>query len=249
MTTFLLLAGAGFAAGFVNAIAGGGTLLSFPALLYGGLPAITANATNTFALWPGSLASAWAYRRRLWENRRLIVTYAAPSLIGGVAGAMLLLATSERTFRAIVPYLILLACGLLVLNEPIGRWLAERAQLHPRKHAVVLWGCQLIIGIYGGYFGAGIGILMLAAMAIFLPEDLQVANALKTLLAALINGAALVYFILSGTIDYRLGAVGGGAAMAGGYLGAHTAQRLSPRWLRAAVVAYGVGIAGYLLGS
>lgn len=249
MSVVLLLVGAGFAAGFVNAVAGGGTLLSFPALLAGGLPAIMANATNTLALWPGSLAGAWAYRRRLRDNYRLIWIYGVPSLVGGMAGAVLLLATSERLFRAIVPYLILLACGLLALHEPIGRWLSERARLHPRRHAAILWVCQLLIGVYGGYFGAGIGILMLAAMAVFLPEDLQTANALKTLLAALINAAATVYFVASGTIHYPSAALVGAAAVVGGYVGARLAQRLPARWLRALVIACGVGIAGYLLAS
>ncbi|MEI6084575.1 MAG: sulfite exporter TauE/SafE family protein [Verrucomicrobiota bacterium] len=234
---------AGFAAGFVNAIAGGGTLFSFPALMAGGLSAIAANATNTLALVPGSLASAWAYRERLRANRALIITYGLPSLIGGLAGAILLLATTERLFSTIVPFLILLACGLLILNEPIARWMTQRAALHPKKHAVALWICQLAIGIYGGYFGAGIGIMMLAAMAIFLPEDLQTANALKTLLAVFINGSAAVYFVCAGRIDYRLGGIMAVAAIAGGFIGALTAQKMSPRWLRMAVVVYGVCIA------
>jgi len=247
MDSVLVICLAGFAAGFVNAVAGGGTLLSFPALMYGGLSAIAANATNTLALWPGSLASAGAYRKRIWENRRLLYLLAVPSLIGGVAGAVLLLTTPEKVFRFIVPYLILLACALLVLQEPIGRWMAQRATAHPRKHAVVFWLSQLVIGVYGGYFGAGIGIMMLAAMAIFLPEDLQTANAIKTVLAALINGAAMVYFMFSGAIVYKMAGVMGVAAIAGGYIGAHMAQKLSPRWLRAVVVVYGLAIALYML--
>lgn len=238
---------AGFAAGFVNAIAGGGTLLSFPALLYGGLSAIAANATNALALVPGSFASAWAYRGRLRVNRGLVVTYGVPSVMGGVLGAALLLATTERLFRSVVPFLILLACGLLVLNEPLGRWLTRRAALHPRRHGVVLWICQLVIGVYGGYFGAGMGIMMLAAMAVFLPEDLQTANALKSLLAALINGAASIYFIWSGAVVFSVAGMMAVAAVAGGLIGGHAAQRLSPRWLRVAVVVYGVGIAVYML--
>jgi uncharacterized membrane protein YfcA len=125
--------------------------------------------------------------------------------------------------------------------------LTRRAASHPKRHAVLLWICQLAIGIYGGYFGAGIGIMMLAAMAIFLPEDLQTANALKTVLAVIINGAAMVYFIAAGRIDYGLGAIVAGAAIGGGYLGAKAAQKLSPRWLRTVVVLYGVCIAAYLL--
>ena len=182
MTVYWLSIVAAFGAGFINAIAGGGTLLTFPALLYGGMPAIAANATSTVGLWPGSVMSAWAYRRELAPNRRLITLLGLPSLVGGLTGAWLLFHTREETFREIVPYLILMACALLVLNEPIGRWMSARAAAHPKKHATALWLCQFAIAVYGGYFGAGIGILMLAAMAIFLPENLQEANALKNLL-------------------------------------------------------------------
>ena len=247
MNQLPLICGAGFVAGFVNAVAGGGTLLSFPALLYGGLSPIAANATNTLALWPASLTSGWAYRQKLRENRRRLITLAAPSIIGGFLGAVLLITTPEQWFRNIVPFLILLACGLLVVQEQVGGWLNQRTALHPRTHAAILWWCQLAIAIYGGYFGAGIGILMLAAMAIFLPEDLQAANALKTVLATLINAAATVLFICSGKVVFGVGAMMMVAAMAGGYVGAHVAQRLKPRWLRTAVVAYGLLVAGWML--
>ncbi len=242
-----LICGAGFAAGFVNAIGGGGTLLSFPALMYGGLSPIAANATNTLALWPASLTSGWAYRQKLRENRRYLVALAVPSIIGGLLGAVLLVTTPEQLFKAIVPFLILLACGLLVAQEPVGRWMNRRVAMHPRTHAAILWWCQLAIAIYGGYFGAGIGIMMLAAMAIFLPEDLQAANALKTVLATLINAAAAMLFIYSGKVVFDVGAVMMVAAMAGAYAGAHAAQRLKPRWLRAAVITYGLLIAGWML--
>ena len=241
-----LICGAGFVAGFVNGVGGGGTLVSFPALLAGGLSPITANATNTLALWPASLASGWTYRRRLREHARQLGTLAVPSVVGGLLGAVLLITTPEQLFRTIVPFLILLACGLLVAQEPVGRWMNQRAALHPRTHATALWWCQLAISIYGGYFGAGTGIMMLAAMAIFLPEDLQTANALKVVFGALINVAATILFVCSGKVDYSVGAVMMVAAMAGGYIGAHAAQRLSPRWLRAAVIAYGLFVTGWM---
>ena len=161
---------AAFGAGFVNAIAGGGTLLTFPALLYSGMAPITANATSNCAVWPGSVMSSWTYRRQLANNRARVWTMAFPSLAGGLAGAIVLFNTPERIFRFIVPFLILLACALLMAQEPIGRWMAARASSHPRRHAAALWLCQFAIAIYGGYFGAGIGILMLAAMAIFYPK-------------------------------------------------------------------------------
>jgi uncharacterized protein len=238
---------AAFGAGFVNAIAGGGTLLTFPALLYSGMNAIAANATSTAAVWPGSVTSSWAYRHYLRTNRARVVSLALPSLLGGVAGAALLLNTTERAFRFIVPYLILLACGLLVAQEPIGRWMTQRTEAHPRRGLAALWLAQFAIAVYGGYFGAGIGILMLAAMAIFLPEDLQTANALKNLFAVFINGVALLYFIIKGAAVLPVAAMMAVTAVAGGWVGAHTAQRLSPRLLRAAVVVFGVAVAVHLM--
>lgn len=239
--------GAALVAGAVNAIAGAGTLLTFPALLYTGLASIAANATSTLALWPGSVTSAWTYRRYLRRDCRLALILAVPSLVGGLVGAVLLLQTPERLFRSAVPFLIYLACGLLILQEPVGQWMTQRALAHPRHRLVALWIVQLGIAVYGGYFGAGIGILMLAAMAIFLPEDLQAANALKNLQAALINSMAMLYFIASGAASVRLAVPMAVAAVVGGYIGAHAAQRLPARWLRTVVVLYGLGVATYLM--
>ncbi len=238
---------AAFGAGFVNAVAGGGTLLTFPALLYAGMSSIAANATSTVAIWPGSVMSSWAYRRELSVNRARIAVLAIPSLIGGLAGAVLLFNTPERVFRFIVPFLILLACALLLLNEPIGRWVERRAASHSREHAVALWVLQLAIGLYGGYFGAGIGILMLAAMAIFLPEDLQAANGMKNFLAMLINGIAAIYFLCIGAAVLNVAVMMMLAAIAGGFVGARVAQRMSPVWLRGAVVVFGVIVAVRLI--
>jgi uncharacterized membrane protein YfcA len=238
---------AAFGAGFVNAVAGGGTLLTFPALLYSGMASITANATSTVAIWPGSVMSSWTYRRHLAQNRARVWTLSVPSLLGGLAGAILLLHTPEKVFRFVVPFLILLACGLLLLNEPIGRWMSHRAESHPKKHAVALWLSQFAIAVYGGYFGAGIGILMLAAMAIFLPEDLQSANGMKNFFAVLINGTATVYFVVKGMAVFNVAMLMALAAIAGGFVGAKTAQRMSPRILRGAVVVFGVIVAVHLM--
>ncbi len=238
---------AAFGAGFVNAVAGGGTLLTFPALLYSGMSSITANATSTVAIWPGSVTSSWAYRQQLTEYRARVWILSLPSLLGGLTGAILLLNTPESVFRYIVPYLILLACALLLLNEPIGRWMSKRADSYPKKHAAALWLSQFAIAIYGGYFGAGIGILMLAAMAIFLPEDLQAANGMKNFFAMLINGIASAYFIVKGMAILNIALLMALAAIVGGFVGAKTAQRLSPRILRGAVVAFGVIVAVHLM--
>ena len=247
MQTYGLCMLAAFGAGFVNAVAGGGTLLTFPALLYAGMSSIAANATSTVAIWPGSVTSSWAYRRQLGENRARVWMLAIPSLLGGVGGAVLLFHTPEKVFRFVVPYLILLACGLLILNEPIGRWISQRAEAHPKKHAAALWFSQFAIAVYGGYFGAGIGILMLAAMAIFLPDDLQAANGMKNFFAVLINGIAAVYFIVVGAAVLKVALLMALAAIAGGFVGAKTAQRMSPRILRSAVVVFGVIVAVRLM--
>ncbi len=240
---WLLLAGAGFGAGVVNAIAGGGSLLSFPALLWAGLPAVTANATNTVAVWPGTVSSAWAYRRHIGQERRRAWVLAWPSLAGGLAGSVLLLHTPERAFRAVVPWLVLFACWLLVLQGPVARLVARAAPAGPERVPAALWVAQLLISVYGGYFGAGIGILMLAAMAIFLPTTLQHANALKVLCSLLINGIAATYFLASGAARLPEAGLMAAASLAGGYAGAHLAQRLRPGLLRAVVVAYGLVLA------
>jgi uncharacterized membrane protein YfcA len=241
-----LLALAGFAAGVVNAIAGGGSLISFPALLLTGISPVVANATNTLAVWPGSLSSVWAYRVHIAEERHRALVLSVPSLLGGLAGAVLLLNTSECAFRVVVPYLILFACILLMLQKPIGRLVQRRsAQAHVRVPPT-LWAAQFLISVYGGYFGAGIGILMLAAMAILLPDTLQHANALKVLFATLINGIAAVYFLVLGAADLPLSLLMAVTSLVGGYVGAHLAQRLPAHILRAVVVTYGLGVAAYL---
>lgn len=239
---WLLLAVAGFGAGIVNAIAGGGSLLSFPALLVTGMPSVAANATNTLAIWPGTLSSAWAYRRFIAEERHRAWVLAWPSLAGGLAGSVLLLNTPERAFRAVVPWLILFACALLAAQGPVARLVARAVPLQDRVPPA-LWASQFLISIYGGYFGAGIGILMLAAMAIFLPDTLQHANALKVLFSMLINGVAAVYFLVVGAAQLPQAGLMAVASLLGGYAGAHLAQRLRAGVMRALVVAYGLAVA------
>ena len=243
---WLLLALAGFGAGVVNAIAGGGSLISFPALLMTGMPPVAANATNTVAIWPGTVSSAWAYRKLIAEERHRAWRLAWPSLVGGLAGSVLLLNTPERAFRAVVPWLILFAAGLLVVQGPVARWVARRVPSESGKVPAALWAAQLLISIYGGYFGAGIGILMLAAMAVFLPDTLQHANALKVLFSLLINGIAAVYFLVVGAVHLPEAGLMAMAALGGGWAGAHLAQRLPAPLLRGAVIAFALGVAGWL---
>jgi len=231
---WILLAVAGFGAGVVNAIAGGGSLLSFPALLFVGVPPVAANATNTVAIWPGTVSSTWAYRKLIVEEKRR-------------AGSVLLLHTPEKAFKAVVPWLILFAAGLLSLQGPVARWVARKMPMAGDRVPAPLWVAQFFISLYGGYFGAGIGILMLAAMAIFLPDTLQHANALKVLFSLLINGIAAVYFLFAGAVHLPEAGLMAVASVLGGWIGAHVAQRL-PAWLlRYSVITFAVGVAAKLL--
>ena len=246
MFTWALLAAAGFAAGVINAIAGGGSLISFPALLTTGMGSVTANATNTIAVWPGSVSSVFAYRKVISDERRRATVLAWPSLLGGLAGSWLLLHTSERSFRAVVPWLILFACALLAMQGPVARWVGQRSGSEATRVPPALFVAQLLISVYGGYFGAGIGILMLAAMAIFVPHGLQAANGLKVLFASLINGISAVYFLGMGAVRLPEAGLMALSSVFGGWAGAHLAQRLPPRLMRVLVVSYGVVVAGKL---
>ncbi len=235
--TGLLLAGASAVAGLVNAVAGGGTLLTFPALLAAGVAPVTANATNTVALVPGQLASVFAYRSYIADERRRALVLAVPSLLGGIAGAALLLLLPARTFEAIVPWLIFFACALLAAQGPIK---AAVARWPHANHPAALWITLLLIWVYGGYFGAGIGILMLAAMAILIPSSLQHSNALKVLYALLINVMAAGIFVATGAARLPEAVLMAAASIVGGFVGAKVAQRLPPLAMRA--VAIGVGV-------
>jgi uncharacterized membrane protein YfcA len=237
-----VIAAAAFAAGLINSIAGGGTLVSFPALMWVGRDAVLANATSTVALWPASLAGAYGFRRELKGGARTFLLFGAPSLAGGILGAALLLRTPSETFARLVPFLILFATLLLAAQEPISRRLRGKDPAHEPTRA---WWAgaavfQFFVGVYGGYFGAGIGILMLAALGLLGFTDIHRMNALKNLLAICINGVAAVYFIVSGAVIWSDVLVMTFAALAGGYCGARLAYRLGRRFVRLAVIATGL---------
>lgn len=239
----VVIAAAAFAAGLINSIAGGGTLVSFPALLWVGRDPVLANATSTVALWPASLAGLYGFRRELTGWTRTFLFFAAPSLLGGVLGAMLLLRTPSETFGRLVPFLILFATLLLAVQEPISRRL--RGGLEEEHKPTRAWWVgalvfQFLVGVYGGYFGAGIGILMLAALGLLGFTDIHRMNALKNLLAICINGVAAVYFIASGKVYWMDVLVMTFAAIAGGYSGARLAYRLGRRFVRSAVIILGL---------
>jgi uncharacterized membrane protein YfcA len=236
---------AAFAAGVVNSIAGGGTLISFPALVWLGRNPILANATNAAALWPGSFAGTIGFRHDLAKIRRWLLLLTIPSLVGGGVGAVLLLHTSTRTFERLVPWLIFGATLLLAFQEVITRrfGLVARAHQDPTTGWVIfVFVFQFLVGVYGGYFGAGMGILMLAALGFIGLTDLHQMNGLKNLLAICINGIAAIYFAASGAVIWSDAILMAVAAVLGGFAGAKLALRLGHRFVRTAIVVIGLGM-------
>jgi len=242
--------GAGFFAGMINSVAGGGTLLSFPTLVWLGLPPVVANATNTVGIWPGSMGGAWGYRKELGRTEPRLLALVAPSLIGGILGALLLRWTPPAAFKTLVPFLILFATLLLMVQEPAQRWLKATAGRTPHTASRWLVGAmlfQLLVAIYGGYFGAGIGILMLAALSILGLTDIHQMNGLKNFLAICINGVATLYFMWAHMVYWPVAIMMAAGAVAGGYGSAGIARRLGRRVVRRIVVAIGFGMALSLL--
>jgi uncharacterized membrane protein YfcA len=231
-------------AGVINSMAGGGTLLTFPALLWVGVPAITANATNTVALWPGSVGSVWGYRRELASVQRQLFALVVPSVAGGFAGALLLHLTPETLFERLVPWLILFATGLFMAQEPIQRRF-DLSQAHAARSHWLSWTMvfQFAVGVYGGYFGAGIGILMLAALSLIGHTDIHQMNAVKTLLAVSVNGIAALYLALAGLVVWPYALLMAAGAIAGGVAGPGVARRVGRAAVRRVVIAVGFGMA------
>ena len=240
---------AAFTAGAINAVAGGGSLISFPALLAFGYPSKTANVTNTVALWPGYAAGSVGYRTELGRQRTRLIALAAPSVLGALAGSVILLSTPQSAFDVIVPFLILFACALMAFQDRLAAFaqthrLASRGADHV---PLPLLASTFVLAIYGAYFGAGLGILTLAFLSILLPDDIQHSNALKGMLSLIINAIAVVYFALFGPVEWAPAAVMAAGAMAGGYLGVGVARRLGRQWLRISVIAYGLVVVVVLL--
>ncbi|MBZ5637285.1 MAG: sulfite exporter TauE/SafE family protein [Acidobacteriia bacterium] len=237
--SFILLAA--FAAGMVNSVAGGGTLLSFPTLVWAGRDPLLANATNTIALWPGSLGGLWGYRREVTGSGRFAAALLGPSVLGGILGAVLLLRTPSRTFAGLVPWLILLATALLALQEPASRLVVR---LGADRRSPAWWAgavaFQFLVGVYGGYFGAGIGILMLAALGLLGLTDIHQMNGLKNFLAFSINATAAVYFVASGAVLWSDGLPMAASAVCGGVAGAAIARKVGRRAVRRVVVTIGL---------
>jgi uncharacterized membrane protein YfcA len=272
---FAVIAAAAFAAGIINSVAGGGTLLTFPALI-AFLTAVypdrdnaeaVANGTSTIALLPGSLAGAWAYRKEYAQTRGFAVKLLPTSFVGGIIGSILVV-LFPKAFGPLVPWLILMAAVLFALQHPIGNFLRRRREgaaaagmvgndrgfvdLRPlravrRRQVVLLIAFQFLVAVYGGYFGAGIGILMLTALGFMGLTDIHQANSVKTLLASVINAVSVVVFVIGGLIDWPAAAVMAGAAVFGGYVGARVARRLPTAYVRGVVIVIAFTLAGYYL--
>jgi uncharacterized protein len=245
----LFLFVAALAAGALNSVAGGGGFIAFPALIFTGMPPINANATNTAALWPGTVASTGAYRRVLdGEARRLILPLIATGLGGGVLGAVVLLKTPQQTFLHLVPWLLLSATLLFVFSGRITRWVRNRTehlQNGSRLGKLAAALLQLFIALYIGYFGAGAGILMLAMFALMGVKSIHTMNGLKTLLASICNGMALLTFIVAGAVVWPQALLMIAGAATGGYAGAYYAQKLAPERVRQLVIVIGFGMSAY----
>jgi uncharacterized membrane protein YfcA len=250
----VIAGGAGFLAGGVNAIAGGGTLISFPTLVALGVPAVNANITNTVALCPGYFGGALGQREELRPQRDRLPPLAIVAGVGGLLGSIVLTLTSNATFKAVVPFLIVGACALLALQEPLRRWLrrhhadpppaagAATVEVATRPTVPLLAGVFLS-AIYGGFFGAGLGIMLLAVLGVFLDDSLIRLNALKSALALVINLLAALFFVLSGKVVWAAAIVMAVTSLIGGGVGGRMARRLRPDVLRAAVVLFGLAVA------
>jgi uncharacterized membrane protein YfcA len=237
---------AAFGAGVVNAVAGGGTLLTFPAIVALGVTPLVANATSTVALWPGSLSSMWGYRGELAGARRWVIGFAAPSIGGGALGAWLLLHTPAASFARIVPFLVLGATALFLAQRPLTRRLnASRAEAEGPSAGFLV--AQFLVAVYGGYFGAGIGILMLAVLGFMGLTNIHRMNGLKNWGGMCINGVAVVMFAVGGIVHWPIALTMAAGGMLGGYAGARVARRVGQERVRHAIVAIGLAAFFWLL--
>ncbi len=241
VTTAILLFFAAVAGGAINSVAGGGSFVAFPALLFAGVPPVPANATNTIALWPGSLASVLAYRREVREAKHELLPLAVAAFAGGLAGSLLLLRTKESTFVLLIPWLLLFATLLFTFGGAAARRLTRGA------HAPLWAGvaAQLFISVYGGYFGGGMGIMMLAVLTLLGMTHIHRMNALKSVLGTLINGVAVVAFVIAGAVRWAPGVVMIAGGILGGYAGAALARRVSPQHVRRVVMVIAWGMTLY----
>ena len=241
---FLFFAGA--LGGAINAVAGGGSFVAFPALLFTGVPPVPANATNTLALWVGTTASGGAYRMKLNIPRRVMIPLIITSIVGGLAGAILLIKTPAQTFLKVLPWLLLGATLLFAFGKHLTGRISAGISHDSNNTAIVGASTfELFVAVYGGYFGGGIGIMNLAMLAAIGMTDIHAMNALKVVLGGIINGIAVITFIVAGAVVWKQGSVVTVGALFGGYFGAHYAQKLPGAWIRRFVIAVGTSMTAY----
>jgi uncharacterized protein len=235
----LLLLG-GLGAGVVNGVAGGGSLISFPLLLALGYPALTANITNTVGIWPGYVGGAAGFRNEISSQRDRLVPLGAVAALGGIAGALLLLTTSSATFRNLVPWLVLGASILFAVQPLLKRALGGTAHTPPRTRPILLAGGTFAASVYGGYFGAGLGVMLLAILGLALPDSIVRTSGLRTALSILVNGVAAVVFLIHGGLAWEAVGLLAAGSLVGGWIGAQVALSI-PAWaLRAVVLVIGL---------
>jgi hypothetical protein len=233
------------AAGAINALAGGGTLITFPTLLALGIPPVIANVTSTVALCPGYFGATLAQLKDIRSQSQRLWLVLPAALVGGILGGILLLHTEEKVFQALVPFLILLAALLLAIQTPLRAWLNRRLQAHSAQGIPAVWAMPLVLlaAVYGGYFGAGLSVIVLAALALILDDSLTRLNALKQAVAFGVNIAAASFFLFSGKVVWSLALVMAIGALIGGVLGGKLASNVNPNTLRWLVVSIGILVA------
>jgi uncharacterized protein len=234
----VLVALAAFCAGAMNSVAGGGTFFSFPALLAVGVPPVIANASNSVALWPASLSGAWAYRKELARYQRYLIPMGFVSLVGGIGGGLLLLATRDAMFSKLIPWLLLFATVLFAFSAKLSAWLRGPNSGKPENSIGALAG-QAVVSVYGGFFGAGMGIMMLASLAMAGHDDVHEINAIKNLLSAIIYSVTVLTFVIAGAVSWPYTLIMLVTATLGGYWGASIARRIPALWLRRFIIAVG----------
>lgn len=245
LPNLIIALSAALAAGFINAIAGGGTLVSFPVLLALGLPPVAANVTNTLALCPGYIGGIWAQRGDFAAQKKRLFTILPLSMLGGIAGGIILLNTGEKVFNGIIPYLIMLACILLAIQVPVKKWMQARAgkthsNLIKRSGAASL---LILASVYGGYFGAGVSVIVIAILGLIYDDSLTSLNVLKQAISFSINMSAAIYFSFSGKVNWSFALVMMIGAVTGGIIGGRFASRIKPGMLRWVVIVTGCAAA------
>lgn len=243
LATGAVLLGAGLVAGMINAVAGGGSFFTFPVFLWAGLPPVVANASNAVAVWPANLMAVSAYRAEIRRHAVGMRTSMIVAVVGGIAGSLLLIAIGNRVFAKLIPFLLLFATLIFAFGRPLSAWLWRHPGAGERgRSPIAMHGVGFAFAVYGGFFGAGLGVMLMAGLLLLGVHEVQINNALKNLFAALVTSFAVAVFAVSGLVSWPHTLVAFAGAIAGGYLGARIARRLAPHWLRRIVIVVGLAL-------